>query len=91
MELKAATSHRIEIHQSDIAEWFSARYNDIDPTTIKLSNGLDKVVYLSIPISLEYMDTFLRAVIDDLPPFNEYKWEVLPYSADVVGIITWVD
>ncbi len=90
MEIKAATNHRVEIHQSDIAAWFTLHSKDIDPTSIKLTDGgQDAAVYLGIPVSEEYLDTFLRTVINGLPAFDYYKWEVLPYSKDVVGVITW--
>lgn len=92
MEVKAATNHRIEIHQSDVAKWFTAKSRDIDTATIKLSDGgVDAALYLSIPVSEEYLDIFLRTVIEGLPAFDYYKWEILPYSKDVVAVVTWTD
>lgn len=90
MQVKSATQHRIDIHQSDVAAWFELCKNDIDPAAVQLDyKGSGLVV--CIPVSESYLDTFLRSVIPNLPLLGGYQWQVLPYSTDVVGTVSWIE
>jgi hypothetical protein len=89
MQSASSVSYRIEIHQADIAKWFATNSSDVNPLTIGLSEGKDGEVVVCIPVSLEYMDKFLRSVLKDLPEFGQYDWGVLPHSKDIVAVITW--
>lgn len=93
MKTKSVTNHRVEVTQADIAAWFVDNSEDADVEGMRLlSNKIadDTALVIAIPVSNEYLHTFLRSQIANLPAQGQYKVEILPNAANVVGIITWI-
>lgn len=96
MKTVSTTNHRIEVYREDIAKWFTSNKNDIDPTTLHLTEGVvgGPALILCVPISENYLDKFLQAKIEGLPKKGKYQLEILPHSKEIskeiVGVITWI-
>jgi hypothetical protein len=93
METIKTTTNRVEISQTDLATWFLKNVKDIKQVSVKIVDSTtgEEAFWIGVPVSVSYMDAFLRNMIPSLPTLGNYKYQILPHATDVVGVITWTN
>lgn len=91
MNTSNVTTHTVTIYQSDFLAWLSASAASLILSSAELRFPVvndGRKLEIIFPVSQNFLDTFLRKTIDNLPQFGLYKLNVVNDDT-IVGYITW--